>query len=81
MKFQDQIRVRRAFLDAMSDTSVRNGINDNGLYRRIFQAALLTPFFYKEIDKVLEEEGMSVDAFIESIPEEWEKGFNFNIPS
>lgn len=81
MEAADKKRIRQAYMDVMKDTSVKNGINDNGFYRRIFQAALYTPFFFNEIDKVLKEEDMSVDDYIEGIPQEWEKGFNFNIPS
>lgn len=81
MKLKDKIRVRQAFMEALKDTSVENGINNDRVMRSLFKAALFMPAFYEEVEKTLEEESMSVDEYIEQIPQEWKKGFDFNIPS
>ena len=80
MKFTDKVRVRRAFIDAVNDDKVENGINNNWKHRTMFHAALLAPSFYSEIDRVLEEDDMTLDEYIASIPETWKDGFKFEVP-
>lgn len=82
MKFSDKRKIRSAFIDAMGDQSVENGINNIPLMRNFAHVAMLTPAFYREIDDTIQRRGVSVDEYVDSISShEVSRVFGIHIPS